>query len=73
MSELVFRRVAKREITPELGAALIVQERERERVWPPTQPRWMPRWLYVLGIMLVSAAIAPLAVSLFGADYRRQS
>jgi hypothetical protein len=52
----VFERVAAREITPERGAELLMSERDSM----PKKPGWMPRWMYVAGVVTVAVLFAPL-------------
>jgi hypothetical protein len=55
----VFQRVASRELTPEVGASLIMAERKKQ--WQ--KPEGMPRWLWVAGVVLFAVIFAPLMSS----------
>lgn len=57
----VFERVRKGEITPAQGAALL--EQARVRTFRPGKPAWMPRLVYVCGLVVLALVIPNLLSS----------
>jgi hypothetical protein len=56
----VYDKVAARELTPEEGAEILMQARQRR---PPKKPTWMPFWLYAVGVMVGAIVLAPFLSS----------
>ena len=46
MSMDIFERCARREITPDEAAVLLMAERDAH--WEELRPRWLPRWIWGL-------------------------
>jgi hypothetical protein len=55
-SVAVFEKVAARELSPEAGAELLMKERDPM----PKKPGWMPRWIYVAGVVVAAVLLAPI-------------
>jgi hypothetical protein len=55
-SVAVFEKVAARELSPEAGAELLMKERDPM----PKKPGWMPRWIYVSGVVVAAVLLAPI-------------
>jgi hypothetical protein len=52
----VFDRIDSGEITPEEGAKLLTPSDERML----RKPAWLPKWLYVAGVIIIAAVFAPV-------------
>lgn len=52
----VFEKVAAREMSPAVGAELLMKERDSM----PRKPGWMPRWVWVVGVVIVAVVLAPV-------------
>jgi hypothetical protein len=55
----VFHSVARREISSAQGADRLVELEAKQTT--PKKPSWMPRWMYVVGIVLVVVLLSPFA------------
>jgi hypothetical protein len=53
----IFRKVADRQMTPEEGAEALMHARQKR---PARKPEWMPRWLFVVGVVVLSVVFAPI-------------
>lgn len=53
----VFRSVARREITSDQGADQLVDLEAKQST--PSKPAWMPRWVYVAGVVVGVVLLAP--------------
>lgn len=54
----VFEQVLKGVISPKQGAAMLEEERELTR--RPSKPAWLPRPLYLVGILLLTLLLPKL-------------
>lgn len=55
----VFEQVRTGALSPREGAELLAQKRDAGR--RPSKPRWMPRPVYLLGLMVLTLVIPKLA------------
>lgn len=55
-SMAVYEKVASGEISPERGAAILLQEQGT----PSWKPIWLPRWAFVVLVVLFSVVLAPI-------------
>lgn len=55
----IFRMTATRAIEPEAGAAIILKRRQLQR--EASKPEWMPRWAFLICVILVLAIVGTVA------------
>ncbi len=59
----VFHRVARREISADAGAKILMEQREQDRSWTPARPTWMPVWVYAVLAFVVAVFLVPFVAS----------
>ena len=61
-SMTIYQKVAAGELSPDEGADALMAKRA-STTWSPKQPTWMPRWLYLVALVLGYIVLAPILSS----------